>query len=476
MHIKFIWCHYFVYYHHIVWIVDVHCRSTSPHYGYIFSRLPQCFRKILRDPRRPYGKDNLWTLDPRYLPRPSWRRAGSAAGNAVFGDQKKEKQGRSCDTPSNSSQPEVDFGNPFSSPLDSSFTPTSAPPPNPPFPLPSPSPPRPPSPPPSPPPQPPAPYGGSTKFSPRTTSPSQLPKNDLSTSSEFDNRRRSTTCYPYFDEDSCSEGVIHEPPSSTFHFSYFDGPELRSKLQGRAVPLTRVPLKSSAHLHVASSSCDVPVSQPIRIPCAPSDILESASMQWNLMEDRKSANSTRKNLALKEPPFGFPVLCDISQDILPTKCIKPPLPPDCSEGVQINSGQGERPAHTTVYSQTHTSFENKETKLENYPQVFIVEGGKFRHIRESIANHSSEKDSLLYKGRAPVHARRNSFTPYPCSPFSMQESSKKGKDSCTLSQSPRNKAEVRPKLKFGIDAILDCNLRLSSCVPLPRVGNTRMEV
>ncbi|KAK8384362.1 hypothetical protein O3P69_009272 [Scylla paramamosain] len=28
------------------------------------------FQKVLRDPRRPYAKDNLWTLDPRHLPLP----------------------------------------------------------------------------------------------------------------------------------------------------------------------------------------------------------------------------------------------------------------------------------------------------------------------------------------------------------------------------------------------------------------------
>lgn len=28
----------------------------------------------MRDPRRPFGKDNLWTLDPRHLPRPTYRR------------------------------------------------------------------------------------------------------------------------------------------------------------------------------------------------------------------------------------------------------------------------------------------------------------------------------------------------------------------------------------------------------------------
>ncbi|KAK4313500.1 hypothetical protein Pmani_015162 [Petrolisthes manimaculis] len=32
--------------------------------------LNQCFRKILRDPRRPYGKDNLWTVDLRFFPTP----------------------------------------------------------------------------------------------------------------------------------------------------------------------------------------------------------------------------------------------------------------------------------------------------------------------------------------------------------------------------------------------------------------------
>ncbi|XP_071535097.1 uncharacterized protein [Panulirus ornatus] len=44
--------------------------------------LNQCFRKILRDPRRPFGKDNLWTLDPRYLPRSSCRRNPSPQPDA----------------------------------------------------------------------------------------------------------------------------------------------------------------------------------------------------------------------------------------------------------------------------------------------------------------------------------------------------------------------------------------------------------
>ncbi|XP_042876612.1 flocculation protein FLO11-like [Penaeus japonicus] len=427
--------------------------------------LNQCFRKILRDPRRPYGKDNLWTLDPRYLPRPSWRRTGTVAakyGSAPAGSSTEEKQGRESDILFHASTSESGILSvPRSSStciVDSSYTPSSSPPPpKPPFPLPSPSPPPPPSPPPSPPPPPPAPYGGLTnQFSRRALTPSPVSKSDPSPSSNFHVCRSNTTNALYLDEDSSFKERTTKALNSHFVSSTFGESKLGSPPQEQDVPLKRVPLEYSGTGHVVLRSRSMPASQPNRIPFTARDFLKAtgysrvSDMQWNLLEE----------------PFH-------------TRIKKPGLHTREDKPNRLDSSRRAISSITFHPSLTDALSENSESGFEDGPQVVVVKEEMHRPMTGVIASRSAEKQSLPPKCLASVclsDARRSCSASFPCPFRGVQESSRRRTDARTLAESSSHKTEDRPKLKFGIETILDCSLGLNHCVSLNGEENARIKL